>query len=210
MNYLENQEIYENLVMEKIKRAGIENLLSWLKSPDSDFFTAPASTVYHLSEKGGLCKHSLNVFQRLIRLCKMEYGSEYLRMKEETLAVISLFHDLCKIDCYDIDYKNVKVTKAEINSVGDSTGFREVWEKVPFYVFKEREPYGHHGSKSVHILQKYIKLTDEESVCITNHMGAFPLPANDWTVSKVFEFYPLAFLLHTADSLASFIDEKVK
>ena len=46
-----------------IKRPGADALLAWLEK--SDFFTAPASTRFHLSEPGGLVKHSVHVYERL-------------------------------------------------------------------------------------------------------------------------------------------------
>ena len=53
-------EIYKS----KIKREGADKLLDYLISK-SDFFTAPASTQYHLCREGGLCEHSLNVYKCL-------------------------------------------------------------------------------------------------------------------------------------------------
>ena len=41
-----------------IKREGAKELLEYLTGPQSDFFTAPASTRYHNSCRGGLVNHS--------------------------------------------------------------------------------------------------------------------------------------------------------
>ena len=59
-------EIYK----ENIRRPGAEKLLTWLES--SDFFEAPASTRFHLSRPGGLVEHSVHVYERLLRLYKVE------------------------------------------------------------------------------------------------------------------------------------------
>lgn len=48
---------------ENITRPGADKLLAWIES--SDFFTAPASTRFHLSSPGGLLEHSLHVFERM-------------------------------------------------------------------------------------------------------------------------------------------------
>ena len=48
---------------DNIKREGAGSLLSWMEK--SDFFQAPASTRYHLSEPEGLVKHSVHVYERL-------------------------------------------------------------------------------------------------------------------------------------------------
>ena len=55
---------------------------------------------------------------------------------EETIAIVALLHDVCKIDFYDIEMRNRK---------NEETG---QWEKVPFYTIKDNLPYGH-GEKSV-------------------------------------------------------------
>ena len=49
--------------MGKINRPGIDKLMSYIQS--SDFYTAPASTKFHLSCEGGLLQHSLNVLDAL-------------------------------------------------------------------------------------------------------------------------------------------------
>lgn len=43
----------------KVQRPGMDKLLEYIRH--SDFYTAPASTKYHLSCEGGLLQHSLNV-----------------------------------------------------------------------------------------------------------------------------------------------------
>ena len=48
-----------------IKREGADKLLEYLLSPASDFFVAPASARFHCSYEGGLCDHSINVYECL-------------------------------------------------------------------------------------------------------------------------------------------------
>ena len=93
----ENKENFIMIVNNNIKREGINDLMNWLLSEKSDFFLAPASSKYHLAIPGGLCKHSLNVYNRLRREIECEYGSiEASPYSAETLTIVSLFHDLCK------------------------------------------------------------------------------------------------------------------
>jgi len=138
-----------------------------------------------------LVEHSINVYNHLLKLNSL-YG---LCTDEETLAIISLLHDVTKIGCYKEDFRNVK------NDDG-------IWEKVPCFTFDEKFAFGGHGGKSVYLIQKYMWLTDEEAACINTHMGAFDRPTGDYSVSSAFEMFPLALLLHTADMLATCIDEK--
>ena len=126
MKKTENRITFIGIAKKYIKREGIENLLKYIEN--TDFFEAPASSRYHLAVPGGLCQHSLNVYYRLIREYREEYG-EIPDDKKETLTIVSLFHDLCKADFYKQDTRNVKVDG--------------VWTKVPCYTFDEKFPIGH-------------------------------------------------------------------
>ena len=60
----QNQEKFIEIFNQYITREGADNLLDWLIN--SDFFTAPASSKFHSAYEGGLCEHSLNVFDRFL------------------------------------------------------------------------------------------------------------------------------------------------
>lgn len=175
-----------------ITRSGADKLLEYLT--DSDFFTAPASARFHLSEEGGLCAHSVNVYKRLIKLVRDEYGdnSPY---SDETLAVCGLLHDLCKVNFYAVDYRNSKENG--------------VWVKVPYYRVEEKFPYGH-GEKSVFIVTQYIRLTAEEAMAINWHMGGFDdrVKGGSYALSEAMAKYKLVLLMHIADLQASYLDEE--
>lgn len=171
------KEKFVELYSRYVKRDGAEELLKWIEN--SDFFIAPASTRYHEVYEGGLCEHSVRVFNELARLVKV-YPE--VKVSAETAIIVSLLHDLCKVGCYKIELRNKKENG--------------VWVQVPFYTFDEDFSYGGHGSKSVYLIQKYMKLTDEEATAINCHMG----PASgENSIFDAFRKYPLAFLLHTAD-----------
>ena len=161
-----------------IKRPGAEEFFKWLEN--SDFFTAPASTKYHEAYEGGLCDHSVRVSQELARLLQ---AYPELKVPGETAVIVSLLHDVCKIGCYKTELRNKK------NEFGQ-------WVQVPFYTFQEDTCFGGHGSKSVFLIQKFMKLTDEEIAAINCHMG---VEHGNFTVYDAFRQFPLAFLLHTAD-----------
>ena len=57
------------IYQENIKRPGAEEFLKWLES--TDFFSAPASTRFHLAQPGGLVEHSVHVYERLKALCEL-------------------------------------------------------------------------------------------------------------------------------------------
>lgn len=179
----------------EIDRDGADKLLDWLEK--SDFFTAPASTRRHSAYRGGLCQHSINVYKRLVKLCEMEYGKDWQsKVNPESAAIIGLLHDVCKVDTYVEDFKNVK----------DEDG---VWRKKPYYRIEDSLPYGH-GEKSVYIISAFIKLTREEALAINWHMGEFDIRVQNgsYLMSEVFYKYPLCFLTHLADLTATYLDEK--
>ena len=184
----------------KIKREGADKLLEFICSPSSDFFTAPASARYHSAYEGGLCEHSINVYECLVAYLDRDVVREKYKLNysEESIAIVALLHDLCKMNIYKVSYRNAK------NEQG-------VWEKVPYYEFDDNLPYGH-GEKSVYMISPFIKLTREEAFAIRYHMG-FSNVENQMAVnnvSKAFELYPLAFALSTADMEATYYLENEK
>ena len=179
---------------EHITRPGSERLLDWLLSENSDFFVAPASTKYHGAYEGGLCEHSINVYECLKDYCERErvkdgYGLDF---SDESIAIVALLHDLCKVNLYRISYRNAK------NEDG-------VWEKVPYFEFHDRLPYGH-GEKSVYIISGFMRLTREEAFAIRWHMG-FSGEENKNTIGRALEMFPLALAVHIADMEATFLME---
>ena len=203
-NALEFQRIYE----EKIHRSGADKLLDWMKS--ADFFTAPASRQYHLCVPGGLCQHSLNVYSRLVKLLSDHYGANS-PYNEETVAIVALLHDLCKVNLFKESWKNQKTYDPEkvaaangYNVKHDAAG-NFIWESVPTYVHDEELIFGH-GEKSVFLIMTVMKLGIAEAQAIRFHMASRKSEDKD-LVGKVYEQNPLAFFLHVADEMATYFDE---
>ena len=182
-----------------VRRPGSEEFLKWLES--TDFFTAPASTRFHLARPGGLLEHSLHVYDRLRALYSFEKTRKERGLckltpeEEESVAICGLLHDICKADFYVVEMRNRKNENGE-------------WEKYPFYVIKDRLPYGH-GEKSVYIISAYMRLSREEAMAIRWHMGGFDdsVKGGSYTAGEAFRQFPLAILTHLADMQASYLDE---
>ncbi len=184
---------FTDLFLSNVHRDGADKLLEYLEN--NDFFTAPASARFHLAETGGLCEHSINVYKRLRSLIRSEFGENYTNVfSEETLAICGLLHDVCKVNYYVTEYRNVK----EGNE----------WVKKPFFKVEERFPYGH-GEKSVFIVSQYIKLSAEEAMAINWHMGGFDerVKGGSYALSEALAKYKLVLFLHVADIEATYIDE---
>ena len=191
MSMSANKERFIEIYKEHITRPGADKLLDYLLSSSSDFFTAPASTRYHGNYPGGLLEHSLNVYDCLCdylsrEKVKNDFNLEY---SDETIAIVSLLHDLCKVNVYKSGFRNVK-------------GEDGVWRQVPNYTFEDTLPYGH-GEKSVYIISGFMRLTREEAFAIRYHMG-FSGEENKNTVGNALEMFPLALAVNIADMEATF------
>lgn len=183
-------------LLKSVRRPGVDALVDYLEK--SDFFEAPASTIYHGSYAGGLLEHSLNVYTMLQWYVANLQDSDFElpKISEESVIIVALLHDLCKVNCYHESTRNVK---------NEQTG---KWEKVPCYKREPLLPMGH-GGKSVFIIQQFIKLTPEEAQAIYWHMGAYDTsPYNTLNeLGKSYEMNLLAFLLNQADMMATYIAE---
>lgn len=182
------KEEFERIVFKNIERDGIKELMDWLSA--TDFYTSPVSTRYHGAFAGGLVVHSLNVFTQLKSLCTW-YACE---ATPESIAIVSLFHDLCKVGCY----------KTEMRWRKDANN---QWEQYPTWKHEEDFAYGGHGSKSVYLVQSFIKLTPDEASAINCHMGQFDATQYS-NPSEVYSRNKLAWLLHVADEAATYVMEE--
>lgn len=185
---MDTKQEFERIVADNVHREGHVQLMEWLLS--TDFFTAPASTRYHGAYEGGLAIHSLNVYSQLKRLCEF-YDCEASR---ESVAIVALFHDLCKIGTYKTE---MRWRKNNLNQ----------WEQYPVFVRKEDFAFGGHGSKSVYLVQHFMKLEPEEAAAINCHMGQWEATQYG-NPSEVYERNKLAWLLHVADEAASYLTEQ--
>jgi hypothetical protein len=179
---------------ENIQREGAAELLAYLQSPQSDFFTAPASTRYHSAYEGGLAEHSLNVYACLKDYLERPRAREAYKLDypAESVAIAALLHDLCKVNCYKKGSRNVKDEKGS-------------WKAVATYEFADELPYGH-GEKSVYVVSGFMRLTREEAFAIRYHMG-FSGVEDARSVGAAFEKFPLAFALSVADMEATYFLE---
>lgn len=192
---MENQikEEFITLFKNNIKREGADKLLEWIIK--SDFFSAPASTKFHSAYPGGLAEHTINAYKRFARNVEKEYGENWKdKINTESVAIIGLLHDVCKINYYKEEMRNVKEDG--------------VWVQKPYYTVEDNLPYGH-GEKSVYIISGFMKLTREEAMAINWHMGGFDarVLGGSYSLSSAFYQYPLAVIFHVSDIESTYLDE---
>ena len=188
-----NKERFIEIYKQNINREGADKLLTYL-CDNSDFFTAPASARFHSAYEGGLCEHSLNVYDCLKEYMERDRVKNIYKLtaSDESIAIVALLHDICKVNMYVPSTRNVKDEKG-------------VWHQVPTYSYDDKLPYGH-GEKSVYIISGYMKLTREEAFAIRYHMG-FSGNEEKNNVGAAFEMFPLAFALSTADMESTYFLE---
>ncbi len=199
-----NKERFLHLCRTYIQREGLEALLSYLDT--TDFFTAPSSTNFHLNEDGGLCRHTLNVFDTAVKIYEnvvqpsIAAGTSPFteEVSMESIALTTLFHDLCKTKLYR---KTEKWKKDENGR----------WVSYPGFEVNDEFPFGH-GEKSCLILGWFVRLKQDELLAIRWHMGMFdmgePGSAMRFAMRAAMEKSPLVALLQAADALSANCLEK--
>jgi len=189
----------KELICEKLrqtKREGIEDTIHLLSA--HGYFLAPASARHHLNCVGGLAAHSLNVYEAAMVIYKnMTRLDRFERpvMSEDSVTLVSLLHDVCKISLYKPRYQE------DMNN----------WER-PYILDFGEFPLGH-GEKSVVMLMQFgLKLTNDEIMAIRWHMGAWDLPFQSYNqlgnYNKAKQICPLLTVLQCADELATSLMEE--
>ena len=175
-------------LLKTTNRAGVDKIIEYLET--TDFFEAPASTQYHENYTGGLCEHSLKVYDTFEILHK----TFDINMNISSIILMSLLHDVCKANCYTKEKKNVKIGQN--------------WTQVDYWKFDDNNPIGH-GHKSVILLQQHgLTLNDLEIQSIITHMNGYD-KSDLFNASNVYNKNDLTIWLHVADFIATYKDRKV-
>ena len=163
-----------------------DDLLNFLET--SDWFKAPASTKYHQAYPGGLCQHSLEVYDNL----KMINEQKALGLTEDAVIICGLLHDFSKVNYYEPTIFNKKIDGR--------------WTEIQGYKVTDNPiPYGNHESTSVWMIKQFIGLTFEEEVAILHHHAGMGYDSVKEIPSAVWSNM-LFVSLHLADIISSFID----
>jgi len=216
----QNKERFLALVRDiKVEGADLTGLENWLVNK-SDFFTAPASTRFHTSYEGGLCEHSLNVYDALCKLASDFASKEEMvegydeeqdggfgftdkvvkkcLFTQDTLKIVALFHDIAKANYYETYQRNVKDDQGK-------------WTQVTEYKVRDnRFIYGNHEMTSEFMIHNFIPLTVEESVAILHHHAGMSKDCAQDDISAVYNKYTLAVLLHLADMVSCYVSERIE
>lgn len=164
----------------------VQKVLGWVQ--ETDFYEAPASTIYHESFPHGLLYHTMSVYNNMLELRK---AKKFAQTDVASAALCCLTHDWCKIGLYESYKRNVK---------NEQTG---QWEQKDAY---RRGSFPHplgHGAASMFMAMKTFNLTEEECAAIRWHMSMFNVSSNEVNeYQQACEDYPLVHLVQFSDQLA--------
>ena len=186
-------------VYNQIDRPGMGGMWEWME--EKGFFEAPASSKHHLAQPGGLAVHSLNVWRRLREIASRDIlkgrPGDLWKDQEETVAILGLLHDVCKVDVYHQETKRRK---------NPDTG---KWEDYLGYTLRDPVPLGH-GEKSLFLITRHMALTEEEALAIRWHMGAYDdaVKGGSRSMNEAMELTQWVWRLQEADMCATWIDER--
>lgn len=206
INQEANQKRFKEL-MSKVTREGVDDLMDYISK--TDFYSAPASTRFHMSCEGGLLQHSLNVHDCMqLKRNNPLWTPFFENVPEESITIMSLLHDLCKVNTYVKGTKNVKsYDPEEIKAAKGTKIYRDdlgdfIWKTVQAYEWHDSMPLGH-GDKSVMLIQQFMKLKAHEVFAIRWHMGFSENSNENRMLGEAMEKYPIALALFEADMEAS-------
>ncbi|MDE6286598.1 MAG: HD domain-containing protein [Muribaculaceae bacterium] len=200
MDKAKDREEFEKLLRDT-GREGIEYVLEDLDK--LGFFEAPASAGHHLNTAGGLVRHSLNTYHAAMAVyngMKDLEPSLASEVKQESIAIAALLHDVCKADIYK---RTTKKRRDQLGNWVDSEGYKVSYRNFPMG----------HGEKSViWLLCAGLVLNDDEMLAIRWHMGAWGLNMNSLEDTRSYDtarkIYPLVSIIHSADTLAASLMER--
>lgn len=175
-----------NELYSEIIRPGRDELLNHMR--EIGYFDAPASSAYHLSKRGGLLEHSVNVTEILLKLASV-LDAPYTR---ETLIVVGLLHDIGKASYYGKPNYIENILKSGKRS-----------DAKPYEPNKERVAIPHEVA-ALHIIPKFIELTEDEAFAILYHNGLYTSIGYQLKGNESI----LQILIHSADMIASRTEDK--
>jgi len=192
--------VKENIIdlLSAIDRPGKEKLIEYLEG--SSFFTDPASCNEHNAYVGGLADHSFNVLQCLNKRCFSTQGdTEEFKKLTDSITIIGLLHDVCRVGTFQKVSKNVTVKGPDGRNRVKENGKLLFIEKEGFDPHPEAQlPYPN-GTLSTMLIKKHMKLNKLEDLAIQWHAGVYDQPQHLWgSLQRAQKIHKLIFLLFAA------------
>lgn len=178
--------------MNMVGRPGKEALINHLE--EIGYFTCPSSTRYHSSKTGGNLEHSLMVTDGALEIAYTVLDEGEFKELQESIIIVGLFHDLGKCSYYNKPLYQENILKSGKISISKPYETNPDRLKLP------------HEIVSLHILSKFIPLSEEEIFSIIHHNGMY----GDLKYQLQGKETKLQQILHFADMYSSrFIENEV-
>jgi hypothetical protein len=159
---------------------------------ETTWLTSPASTRYHLCVEHGLLIHSVGVTYNALKIKDLMAPD----ITDESVIVAALFHDVGKLGHPGKPYYLPNDNRWEIEKRG--MAYKVNPEVVAMNL----------AVRSLHLVSKFIPLTEEEAQAIVAHDGLYPV--NGGVVNL--EYYQrecrLTMILHFADFWTAAVEEE--
>lgn len=169
----------------------IEAFVRFLEN-ETEWLTAPASTRYHLSKKGGLLEHSVGVAETLLKIGNFLLGDS---ISKESLALVGLWHDVGKA------IGKISGEPKPYYVPNDNEYMAKI-RGIPYIVNPEAVAMGT-ALRSLYLVAKFIPLKDHEAQSIAYHDGNY---VSGYVIAH--RECPLCLLLHFADGWHAAINEE--
>ena len=125
----------------------------------SSFFDMPASTRFHLNCPGGLAQHILNLHECLLKLLELNPVPSKLSSDVFDPFIVSIAHDMNKIDGYKISERNSKINGQ--------------WVQLKYYDHNGSKDMYPHNLVSLDAMRRYVSLSKAEELAIFHAEGNF-------------------------------------
>lgn len=163
-------------------REGSKELLNYLLSSRTDFFTSPASASDFLAVYGGLCQYALLLHDELKRMFSTGVFAQALNFKDgqgkplvtqEMIDTVALLTPLDNMLLYSTEQKNRKSYDPEVvarlqqqgETVRVDGNGKFVWESYSAYTYDDSMPIGE-GIRAISFIQPFMRLRKEEMLAI--------------------------------------------
>ena len=173
----------------------------------TDFFIAPATTKYSYCYDGGLCDHSIALYEVLSKLNSMLVNP----YPEDTIIIVALLHDLYKADYYESYVTNKKIYCEDGNKYDEMGRYKWVSEKA----FKVKDAssrllIGTGGVHSYMLISSFVTLTNDEVIALVNHPIGLDASSYHSDLPHILQRCNLVALLHSAEVLSNYCYGNIK
>lgn len=178
---------YRTARLGKARGEQVKRFVQWLAT-STEWYTAPASTKFHMACPGGLVIHSVGVCDYAMTLRKALMPD----IAVDSVIFCALFHDIGKIYAKSRESNDGKVEPRYVPNVLKTTGR-----------LSEAKPFDYNSDdngidltvKDVLIPLKFVDLSDAEMQALMGADGQY-VPVNK---SMQHKEAPLTLIIHTAD-----------